>query len=935
MRPAPELPTGRRLALVVATSMYDHSALPTLRGTVRDAGSLAAVLADPAIGGFTVDTKMDADLREMSIAVSRFLTDRTVEPTDTLLVYISSHGLVEDERFYFAARDTDPGLLAATAFAGSALKDQLERCRARKQIVILDCCRSGAFLRAKGQPEQQPLGPAWPRGDGRGLAILTASRAFELSYEGEPVTPAQLVGSVFTTALVEGLRTGDADNDNDGYISTEEAYRYAHERVVAVNVGQTPQYDMNAGEGLMILARSSAGVREDPPLQRESPENATARLAAELLDEQAASTRVTPGRPARVLRGAAGDLQALQIISKAMDDSRVLQASARHRPIHDVVALASALRALNRNELAEKLLNTAGTARDTGDLCELVRALREKGRPRDVGIVLAAVGGRGRTPSDTSRAVSAYTSAGETEYARSIVLHAGRVRTPSEIIEISARLQVVDGSESGYPAQLLEAHGSHQAPTAVAETLQGLAASDRDEEIHAVLKGVRLRRAADLVDLIDALASGNRDELVSAALGVIEHLDANRSVELVRTLRERGYNGYAEHLLAWIGWGGDAQTTAKVIKLLKDHPRDVLTIVHATESRDLQQLIAVVTSLSIERVDDVQLILRRAGRRTDEEVRALWAALVPNPALLRSSEASSRERIEIHTPALTALLAEAAMRPDHIEIEKMEQGFPYPHRWIVRKMIYRAIGRWSPPDVLAAHLRENRSRAADILSGITLRTPAGQTTLLLSLYRQETAIASRSFRDQATAKIIGQTVDKFGDVLTLLARHGHDDLIAELLRRGGRWHWTGRLARTTDLMQIAPEAADVIRKVTGYQGDPVTDDVPARPEQRVVAWFARLAFNAIAFSLGAAFSVLFAKPQLDIGDWFATVVSALLVLYVVGISSGADIVRNVFSDSTVVWFLLASLLIGLVLGLGLPVVHHWGFVARAWLAWNF
>ena len=39
---------------------------------------------------------------------------------------------------------------------------------------------------------------------------------------------------MFTSALAEGLRTGAADPDGDGYVSVEDAYEYAYRKVIAV-----------------------------------------------------------------------------------------------------------------------------------------------------------------------------------------------------------------------------------------------------------------------------------------------------------------------------------------------------------------------------------------------------------------------------------------------------------------------------------------------------------------------------------------------------------------------------------------------------------------------------------------------------------------------------------------------------------------------------
>ena len=46
--------------------------------------------------------------------------------------------------------------------------------------------------------------------------------------------------SVFTSALVRGLETGDADLDDDGLISLDELYDYVHQRVRADTPQQSP-----------------------------------------------------------------------------------------------------------------------------------------------------------------------------------------------------------------------------------------------------------------------------------------------------------------------------------------------------------------------------------------------------------------------------------------------------------------------------------------------------------------------------------------------------------------------------------------------------------------------------------------------------------------------------------------------------------------------
>jgi hypothetical protein len=260
-RPSPDLPAERRLALVVATAGYRDASLRQLRAPARDAADLGELLADPAVGGFAVTTVLDRSAQEIRLAVEEFLSDR--KPEDLVVVYLSCHGLVDARRrLYFAATDTQKNRLASTGVEAEWLLDQLEDCRARRQVVILDCCFSGAFGdRAKGDDD---LGlDRRFHGQGRGRVVLTASRGSEYSFEGEPLADAVQPGSVFTSALVSGIRTGDADRDHDGYISVDDAYEYAFDRLREAGVAQTPQRSVYQAEGQILLARSPAGVPVD------------------------------------------------------------------------------------------------------------------------------------------------------------------------------------------------------------------------------------------------------------------------------------------------------------------------------------------------------------------------------------------------------------------------------------------------------------------------------------------------------------------------------------------------------------------------------------------------------------------------------------------------------------------------------------------------
>ena len=261
-RLVPDLPEGPRAALVIATTSYQDPELRQLRAPAHDAEDLAEVLGDPHIGAFTVTRVIDQDERQIRREIDLFLSGRGIG--DLVMVYLSCHGLLDRRgRLYFAAADTVKSQLGSTGILSTWLLDQLDDCRARRQVLILDCCFSGAFAHGSKGVADLDLERRLA-GHGRGRAVLTASRAGEYSFEGLALPSAGMAGSVFTAGLVEGLRTGDADAGGDGYVTVDEAYDYAYSYVQSSGASQTPQQWVYGGEGAIVLALSPAGMAIAP-----------------------------------------------------------------------------------------------------------------------------------------------------------------------------------------------------------------------------------------------------------------------------------------------------------------------------------------------------------------------------------------------------------------------------------------------------------------------------------------------------------------------------------------------------------------------------------------------------------------------------------------------------------------------------------------------
>ena len=251
---------GERKALIVANDEYEHDGLQRLWSAAADADALAGVLGDPQVGGFTVEVARNRPAHDVGVQIEDLFSDS--RPDDVLLLHFSCHGLKDESgELYFATRNTRPNRLGSTAISAAFVQRCMRASRSRSIVLLLDCCYGGAFsqgvtVRAAGEVNLLDSFPVGRLGGGRGRAVITASSSIEYAFEGDQLADAQGASpSVFTAALVEGLATGDADRDEDGWVSLNELYDYVFDKVRERNPHQTPSRDVEM-QGELYLARS-------------------------------------------------------------------------------------------------------------------------------------------------------------------------------------------------------------------------------------------------------------------------------------------------------------------------------------------------------------------------------------------------------------------------------------------------------------------------------------------------------------------------------------------------------------------------------------------------------------------------------------------------------------------------------------------------------
>ena len=139
-----------RYALLIASYAYEDEGLRRLTAPAHDAEALAQVLRDPAVAGFEVTTLDNRPHYEVGAAIGDFLGAR--RPDDLTLLYFTGHGIKDNQgNLHLATVNTRLRNRTFTSLPAEQIDQALNACVSRKQVLILDCCYSGAFP-AAGSP---------------------------------------------------------------------------------------------------------------------------------------------------------------------------------------------------------------------------------------------------------------------------------------------------------------------------------------------------------------------------------------------------------------------------------------------------------------------------------------------------------------------------------------------------------------------------------------------------------------------------------------------------------------------------------------------------------------------------------------------------------------------------------------------------------------
>jgi hypothetical protein len=263
--------SGRVVAACLGVSRYRDPSL-ALRYAAKDALDLRLALGDGE-----ADARSWTDAEVVAGALPQIAAHLArAGREDTVVLTLAGHGLYVREpeaRWLFLPWDADPARVAETGIPWSAIEGLFTGCAARRRLVILDTCESGALdddapvvaglsipgarglRRTRDAVADAGLAGEFRASDrsrfvtadlagGSGAVVLASSRGGEPSFESDAER-----NGLFTAVLLRGLR-GEADGvglagrERDGQIGAGELVRFTAAEVSRLSGGrQRPTID--------------------------------------------------------------------------------------------------------------------------------------------------------------------------------------------------------------------------------------------------------------------------------------------------------------------------------------------------------------------------------------------------------------------------------------------------------------------------------------------------------------------------------------------------------------------------------------------------------------------------------------------------------------------------------------------------------------------
>lgn len=226
-------------ALVIGVGTHRHHPGIDVRISVTDAEAVAAVLRDANACGYPagqVQVVHDAGATKAGILAALDDLAAAAKPDDTAFLFFCGHGaLGTDGNYYLVGHDArvqNGRVVAGTGVSEAELLQKLRGIAAQRMLLLFNACHSGN-LSPSLDIAPETLDASNPDADaaaallgtGQGRILIAACREQQVSYIGKGTL------SIFTQALVDGLRGKGSVRNTNGFISAFSLYEHLYEAV--------------------------------------------------------------------------------------------------------------------------------------------------------------------------------------------------------------------------------------------------------------------------------------------------------------------------------------------------------------------------------------------------------------------------------------------------------------------------------------------------------------------------------------------------------------------------------------------------------------------------------------------------------------------------------------------------------------------------------
>lgn len=211
---------GKR-ALLIGFDTYQVLPCSHLNSPALENLRAIAQILESEVGQFLkseINLLINPDAQQVRQAIEYFSS--RCRPSDRQFLYICGLGLIDPktQQAYLGAYDTQPANLLSTGISSEFLQAALGHSQSHHQLVVLDVCWQPGIPKYSASLDWQAMSIAQLGSSERAVLLVFNPEA------GWTRSPAGL--SVCAHYLVEGISTGLADIEADGFISASDLYQY-------------------------------------------------------------------------------------------------------------------------------------------------------------------------------------------------------------------------------------------------------------------------------------------------------------------------------------------------------------------------------------------------------------------------------------------------------------------------------------------------------------------------------------------------------------------------------------------------------------------------------------------------------------------------------------------------------------------------------------